>query len=319
MATIIIEEINRLGHVTQRHKFDHLPIAIGRGYQNDLILDDPHVSPQHFVIHDDENGWRAEDCNSDNGIKIKSNSDVVSDGLLHSGDDIILGRSRLRVLSPHHPVAATHLLPTRATIAKIISQPGIAITTIIVAIAIVLLDTHLTTTRETGFEKLLANALPTFIFALAWAGIWAFVGRVIIHRAAFVPHFIAAVLVFIASLLSANGGEYLTFNLNNELPATIVELIVIGFALAFMFYINLTSSTNLDKRTSLITGHAVAWSMLLVGLFMQYVNRPEFVASPDYPTQLKPPYVKVSGSKTVDEFLKDSEPLFITDDDEKTP
>jgi hypothetical protein len=310
MATVIIEEINRLGHVVNRHKFDRLPVTAGRGYDNDLILDDPYVSPKHIVIHQTEDGWQIEDLNSENGIKLKASATQSQGNHLASGDDIILGRTRLRLLSPEHPVAQTHLLPARATLPKIISRPIVAGTTIVIALAALLLDAQLGTTKTTGFEKLLASALPTFIFALAWAGIWAFVGRVIIHRASFFPHFIAAIMVFTLSLLIANGGEFLTYNVNNDMPATVIELIVVGLSLAFMFYINLTNSTNLNKRTSLATSHAVAWSFLLVGLFMQYVNKPEFIASPEYPAHLKPPYVKVSGSKGLDEFLKDSDTLF---------
>jgi hypothetical protein len=314
MATVIIEEINRLGHVTNRHKFDHLPVTAGRGYDNDLILDDPYVSAEHIVIHEAEDGWRVEDLNSDNGIKLKASTAQSRDNQLVSGDDVVLGRTRLRLLAPDHPVAQTHLLPARATLPTIISRPMVSATTIVIALAALLINAQLGTTKTTGFEKLFASALPTFIFALAWAGIWAFVGRVIVHRASFFPHFIAAIMVFTLSLLIANGGEYLTYNVNNDLPATIIELVVVGLSLAFMFYINLTNSTNLNKHTSLATSHAVAWSILLVGLFMQYVNQPEFIASPDYPAHLKPPYIKVSGSKNLDEFLKDSEALF-TDED----
>ena len=313
MATVIIEEVNRLGHVINRHKFDGLPITIGRNYENDLILGDPYVSPEHIIMHEAEDGWRVEDRNSDNGTKLKLHSALSQDNQLHSGDEIILGRTRLRLLAPQHPVAETHLLPTKDSLPTIISRPVVAITTIIVVFLVLLLDAKLGTTKITGFEKLLANTLPTFFSALLWAGIWTFVGRVITHRASFLPHFIAAILVFTISLLVANGSKFITYNMNSDMPATLIEFIVTGFALAAMLYINLANSTNLNKRTSLVTSHAVAWSMLLVVAFMQYVNQPEFVASPEYPKELKPPYAKVSGSKSLDEFLKDSETLFIED------
>jgi len=310
MAKLIIEEVNRLGHIISRHKYDQLPIKIGRGYQNDLILSDAFVSPEHIVITETENGWVAEDQNSENGIKLKLLSTQSQTNHLHSGDEIILGRTRLRLLSSQHPVAKTHLLPTRASLPKVISQPAIAATTIIVTLVILILDAQLTSTKQLGFDKLLANSLPTFIFALVWAGIWTFVGRVITHRASFLPHFIAALMIFLISMLTATLSEYLKYNSSGELIGTIIEFLVVGFSLSALFYINLSNSTNISRRSILVTSHSVAWSMLLVGLFMQYVNQPEFRASPDYPTELKAPFAKLATSKTFDEFLKDSEILF---------
>lgn len=310
MAALIIEEVNRLGHVINRHRFERLPITIGRGYGNDLILGDPYISPEHTVIHENLDGWQIEDMNSDNGTIIKPHADSSQGNLLSSGDEIILGRTRLRLVSPQHPVAATHLLPTKDSLPKIISRPAVAVTTVIVVFLLLLIDAKLGTSRVTGFEKLLANTLPTFISALVWAGAWTFVGRVITHRASFMPHFIAALMVFAISLLADNAGEYLTYNVNSETPSTLLELLVTGLALAAMLYINLSNSTNLNKRTSLVTSHGVAWSMLLVVLFMQYVNKPDFIARPEYPTQLKPPYVKLAGSNNLDEFLEDSKNLF---------
>ena len=73
------------------------------------------------------------------------------------------------------------------------------VVTITFALFLLLLEAQLNTSVKTGFDKLLASALPTFIFALVWGGIWTFVGRVIIHRASFIPHFVAAVLTFVIS------------------------------------------------------------------------------------------------------------------------
>lgn len=310
MAKIVIEEVNRLGHVISRQKFDHLPIKVGRGYHNDLILSDPYVSPNHIIIDEMDDGWLVSDQNSENGIKLKLHSNQSAAGHLRSGDEVILGRTRLRLLSPRHPIHETHLLPTRASLPKIISHPAIAASTIILTLVILLFDAQLSSTKHTGFEKLLANSLPTFIFSLVWAGIWTFVGRVITHRASFLPHFIAALMIFLISMLTSTFSEYLTFNINSELAGTILEFAVIGLSLAGLLYINLANSTNLPRPSILKVSHSIAWSMITVGLFMQYVNQPEFTANPEYPNDLKAPFAKVAPGKSAEEFLKASEELF---------
>ena len=310
MAKIIIEEVNRLGHVIGRHSYDHFPVSIGRGYQNDLIIGDPYISSEHAIINELDDGWSVEDRQSDNGIKYRLHSAQSQTGQLHSGDEIIIGRTRLRLLSPSHPVAETHLLPTKSSLPIIMSRPLVATVTVLVTFALLLMDAQLSIATKTGFEKLLASALPTFVFASIWAGIWAFVGRVITHRASFLPHFVAALMVFIISMLTATTSEYLTYNMNSKLPATLLELVVIGFTIAALIYINLINSTNLNRKSCVITSHSVAWSMLLMGLFMQFVNKPDFSHAPEYASQLKPPFAKVVASKNLDDFLKDSELIF---------
>jgi len=310
MAKIIIEEVNRLGHVTGRHSFDQFPVNIGRGYQNDLIIDDPYVSSEHVCIHESENGWLVEDKQSDNGVKYRLHSTQSHINHLNSGDEIILGRSRLRLLSPWHPVARTHLLPTKTSLSKLLAHPAVATGAIVFAFVLLISENYFSTPVKTGFEKLLASAFPTFIFALAWAGIWAFVGRVIIHRARFLPHFTAALLVFIISMITSTASEYISYNLSTTFPATLIEFFVIGFTIAGLFYINLANSTNLNRRSNLITSHAVAWSMLIMGLFMQYVNKPEFSPAPEYASELKPPFAKVVSSQSLEDFIKESEFVF---------
>lgn len=303
MGKIIIEEVNRLGHVTGRHNYDHFPVTIGRGYQNNLILDDPYVSVEHVIISETENGWLVEDKQSENGVKYRLHSTQSQANHLNSGDEIIIGRTRLRLVSPWHPVAKTHLLPTKASFSKVLSQPFVAASVVLITILLLFFDYQLTVPIKTGADKLIANMFPTFIFALTWAGIWAFVGRVIIHRASFLPHFIAALMVFIISMLTAIMSEYLIFNMNSKSLATIIEFTIIGFTIAGLLFINLSNSTNLNKKSTLITSHCAAWSMLLMGLFMQYVNKPEFSHAPEYVSQLKPPFAKISASKSLDDFI----------------
>ena len=104
--------------------------------------------------------------------------------------------------------------------------------------------------------------------------------------------------------------EYLSYNLNNELLSTAVEFFVVGFTLVGLFYINLSNSTNVIRRSVIVISHSVAWSLLLIGLFMQYVNKPDFVPSPEYPTHLKAPFAKLARSVSAAQFLQDSDYLF---------
>ena len=69
---IFVEVIDRRGRVLSRSRVETLPFRIGRAYDADLILDDPHVSPLHAVVERDAEGrLRLRDADSRNGIALE--------------------------------------------------------------------------------------------------------------------------------------------------------------------------------------------------------------------------------------------------------
>lgn len=310
MPKLVIEEINRLGHITNRHVFNSLPIAVGRAYHNDLILSDVHVSPEHLVVREDGEAYAIEDKDSHNGIKYRLHSPESKPGRLVSGDDIIIGRTRLRLVSPWHPVPDTHLLPSKTSVSRLLARPGVAILVVAFAIVVMLAEANLESRKDVGFVKLLAFTLPTLVVITIWGGIWTFVGRVITHRANFLPHAIAATLfmIFVSTITTIS--HYMTYNLNDVLLSSIFEFVFIGMAGVMLLYINLTNSTNINQKTRFHVSHGVTWSVLLIGMFLQYTAQPDFRPSPSFPAIIKPPFAKLAPSQSVDSFLRNSEFIF---------
>ena len=99
-----VEILNANGDVQTRHKFASLPIRIGRGYTNDIILDDDQVAAEHAQIELSENGMLSlRDLGSRNGIKIKDKRFTQ----LHINGNTIarLGQTQIRVRDSHFVVS----------------------------------------------------------------------------------------------------------------------------------------------------------------------------------------------------------------------
>ena len=315
MAKLIIEVLNRLGHCIERHHFEHLPLRIGRSYHNDLIIADPHVSPDHAIVHEDEHGWRIEDCDSLNGVHIKHHSATDTQDHVSSGDDVIIGHSRLRFYSPEHPVAETHVLPGNQPLVKLVGSPLAAIVILLVTITTLVINQQLVTNRDVGMEKLIASVLPSIIGALFWAGIWAFAGRVIRHRANYLTQFSASILFVLALVLINNLSEYITFITSSGIIAQAIGYLLIGIALFALLYMNIENATAISRKARLVASHGITWSLLLFALFMDYAGQPDFNYTPSFPSTLKPPFAQLSRSQTVENYLKDSEAIFHIDKD----
>jgi len=312
LAKLVIEVLNLIGHVSERHKFTQLPIKIGRGYDNDLILSDLHVSPEHVILHEDHNGWAVEDLGSENGLHIKPHTAPTKPNHINSGDDLIVGRTRLRLYSPGHPVPATHALPANEELSKVIGQPRVTILIILLALIVLVSNQQLASTKILPIEKLIAASLPPLLGALIWGGIWSFAGRVIKHKADFNVHFSVAILFTLALILIQILTEYATYNSHSILLASLFEFLFVGLAITLLLNINIHHSTSIARKTRLITSHAVSWGILILAVFLQFAGKPGFRPTPHFPSTLKPPFAKLSGSQTLEAFLVESEQIFLT-------
>lgn len=70
---------------------------VGRSEASDIFLGDVTVSRDHVVFHVDATGLRFVDAGSTNGTYI--NDERLSEAQLHPGDELIIGKFRLRVTS----------------------------------------------------------------------------------------------------------------------------------------------------------------------------------------------------------------------------
>lgn len=75
---------------TQRFLTQRPQIAIGRDPDNDLVLDDPRISPHHCQVIHDDGAWRIEDLRSDHGTSVNG-APVHQRRPLLTGDRIFVG------------------------------------------------------------------------------------------------------------------------------------------------------------------------------------------------------------------------------------
>ena len=57
MAELIVEIHDAHRRMPAYRHIARFPLSIGRGYNNDIILNDPYVAAEHLVIDTAEHGW----------------------------------------------------------------------------------------------------------------------------------------------------------------------------------------------------------------------------------------------------------------------
>jgi hypothetical protein len=181
---IWIEALSRHGEVVWRRRCTQSSVRIGRGYENDIVLDDPFVAPYHLTLSlDADRRLVAEDAGSINGLYLDRER-TRRDRIVLQGDrPIRIGRTLIRVRYGHHPVAPER--PFRN------SQPWLPAAVLLVAIVgLELLSLWLREVAEPRLSRYAMSPLVVVLVAFTWAGFWALLCRVFTGEGRFARHLV---------------------------------------------------------------------------------------------------------------------------------
>lgn len=289
MARItIVELLDHRGHVRSRTRLETLPASVGRGYDNDVIVDDPFVSPRHLRLFEDEAGtlW-AEDAGSTNGTRRTPRGSPEPRFAVPSGAMIVIGKTTLRVFDANHQVPVA--LPQHrddATLAEVLSHPR---NTAVVAAVVTLFFAGQgyinSTTREVG-ERMVTMALGVLTLTAIWAGLWALIGRITHAGAKYRAHLGwacvgAVVLTLVSTLLG-----WLQFAVPSNEAVEALAGIILAATLAVYLAGHITMASSLAPRQALrrtVIGFGAA---ALVVTLVMLTSRDEFSPVPEFPTTL---------------------------------
>jgi hypothetical protein len=177
---IWVEVLSRSHAVLARHRCDGAQVRIGRGYDNDIVLDDPWVDARHLrIVRSETGGLVAEDLGSVNGLHSDRSTDRV-ERLIVDGNGLIgVGRTWLRVREASHGVA-----PARVAQRPARSGPLLAVLAVATA-GLASISHWLSEISELRPSGLVVLVLLLYGLVLVWAGVWAMLARIFTGHAAF--------------------------------------------------------------------------------------------------------------------------------------
>lgn len=310
---IIIEEVTRNHKLLHRHRFKQGQVSIGRGYDNDIILSDPHTCANHLSISSFEGEWVITDHESVNGTLLEkpNNKDTnAHQQTISSGDVIILGKSQLRVIFKEHQVAETIALSRFESFIDLIRHPVSVFTCISLFFIIGMSTNYLNQVTETNISQLLVSALKLCLLF----GLWPVGVALISHLKKNDPRVLAQLGIsftfFILIWISDQVERVIVFNSSDT---SIVSRLFVIFPIVIaycLFWLNSYVGFHLAEKRRIVV--AIAMTSLLFGgnYLIQYSKKSDFSPYPHYDATLLPPSFALSKSATVDNFLIKSERLF---------
>lgn len=180
----LIEQLERDGRVLRCVDVRAWPLTIGRAMTNHLVIDDPHLAPQHAVLEQAEDGaLRLRSLPSRNGLRLNGREVAGSVPVPGSGALLQLGTTRLRLRLAGEMLAPERPLPGGG-------GTGVAAPVLMALAVMALVLTAHALSLDPGAP---ATAwLPVVIglpLAVAgWCAVWALMSKLFQHRFDFTGH-----------------------------------------------------------------------------------------------------------------------------------
>jgi hypothetical protein len=301
-AVMWIEVLARDGGVQARERIDAEEARIGRAFDNDVVVDDPHVAPHHVrIARGEDGGLYAEDLGTLNGLFTEHGEARLQRVALSQAPGLRIGRTVLRVHDGIREVAPEKpLRPPRADLRWSLGL-GMAF------FALILLFAWLATTTEISASRLVLPLLGAAVGVALWAGFWTLLSRIFTGQA----HFTAMVRITLSMALAALAwdtlAEWLSFGLAWRELAEVASLgtwaLVAATCYAHLRVMGV-------RRLRVAMGVVLATIGTIVSL--QFIGLSEARKTLGQQASLgvlKPPALRVVPGVSVDAFVLGTEPV----------
>jgi hypothetical protein len=307
---IIIEEISHGHKLLSRHKFATNNITIGRGYDNDIIISDPHVCADHLRLHFNGEHWLVDDQGSINGSYLEDSKDNVIQHQVRSGDIITIGKSQVRFVFPSHSV------PQSLAISPFESLINLARHPIVLALSMTLFAfiggwiINLNNANEVTLTQMLVPTIGLTLGFVLWPAGIALVSYLTKHDARFWTQMGICFIFFNLMWLSDIFENIVHFNTSSNF-SMLWLLAIIPLLLAFgLFWLNCYVGFHMTLRRR----NVVASSLVLLlfgGSFIVHLSKqPDFNPRPQFDTTIMSPAFLFAPSSDVETFVNDASKLF---------
>jgi hypothetical protein len=186
---IWVEILSRHRDIAARFRITGPEARIGRGYDNDVIVDDPYVAAQHLRIFRDETGQLvAEDLGSANGSYLDGGRNRLARIIVDGRHPIRIGQTFLRVRELHHTVERERVARPEWRILPIV----LTVTLGLSILGFYALKVWLAQTSEFRASSYLTPQLVIITTILAWVGLWALLSRIFSGSSRFLRHLLIA-------------------------------------------------------------------------------------------------------------------------------
>jgi hypothetical protein len=299
----VVELLGRDGRVQLVQRVSHWPARIGRSAACAVVLDDPHLAPEHAEL----------DCSPDGVLSLRllpslnggwAGEQRLAEGeavALLAGQGLTLGASHLRVRASNAALAPERPLLVLAKRHWLL-LPGL----LLLLLLTLWFERWSSVDPDSRWIDYAWPLLGPLAFVLGWAGLWSLATQLFQHRFPFARHLRRVLIVLVGMSLV----EWL-------LP-------LVAFAFSWPRLMAMESLLTPVAAAALVAWHASeVWpgakrvlsggiaALLVLGLGLQAGNRLEnqYLFGPPYLASIAPPAARLVLPKTPEALIESLRPL----------
>jgi hypothetical protein len=312
---IWMEILSRHRDVVARFRVDGNEAYLGRGYDNDVIIDDPYVAARHVRVFRDAAGRLvAEDAGSKNGMFLDRDGTRRDRIVLDPEHPVRIGHTYVRIRDNAHAVPLERLAGAQRTpVWSIASAVGLGLS----ILGIEALSVWLAQTGEPRTPMYLTPLLTISEWVLVWVAAWTIVCRLFFGAAHLLQNLLIALTGLLVFSLYREFAQFAAFAFTWPL-ATNYEYAVQSFLIAAVCFFHLRET----GRSHLALKGAIVVTLLTIAVGVQTVQR--FEAVSDFGPQntarrLLPPALRLAPVRDEADFFAEIERLKTGLDRDRTP
>jgi hypothetical protein len=301
---IWVEILSRHRDVTARFRCAGPVVRIGRGYENDVIVDDPYVAANHVAVFRDGTGRLiAEDSGSANGMFLDRDGNRQERIVIDGERPIRIGHTYIRIREARHAVERERVGRPESRAAPIV---------LVVALGVVILGIEalliwLAQIGEPRASNYLTPLLSITVMVVAWVCVWALLSRIYSGHAHFAPNLLIALSALLGFLIYNEVAQFSAFALTWRAPVN-YEYVALWSILAVACFLHLREV----GRSRLKLKGAVVASLLALVIGIQTLQQSE--AFYDFGRQstvrrLMPPALRLAPIRDEHAFFSEIEHL----------
>lgn len=300
-SLIIVETLGRGSTVLGRTRVAGAVATIGRAYDNDVIVDDPLIDPHALrVTCTPDGGFAVEDLGAVNGVRGPTGP-IVGSVLIAAGDEVRVGRSRLRFVTPATPVAPTAATSGDPVLSFVTDTRGIVFGMALVAL-IWWVYNYATSYAETSTSSMIGQAIGMLMLLAIWSGMWALGSRLVNRRSGFAGHMGVVCWVTGLAVPVTTAVDVFPFLWPGRATGILVMLVSGAFAVWLLhLHLGVTSRLTVQRRALVAVG--VVLGFVLVGIAFLEIDEDPAAEVASSMTTLWPIPEGWIPSESIDDFV----------------
>lgn len=307
---LVVELLSRSNTPIKHYLFEKDAITVGRGYNNDLRLNDPYVCANHLTISQDSGQAQIEfsDLTSINGTR-KNDLNCHKGGLC-SDDILTVGRTRLRVFDDSRVVAPTVRLSKLEEKISWFSYFPVMLFLAGCYAMMLLANAYLTSFAEFNLTKALPEIMGRILLVSIWPLSFALLAKLSKKESHLISQFSLIWIFLLLIQALAIIKLFISFNLPSTDWWQWLELLILAGLLFVLFWFSLFIAFHQQTRRRNSMSVFFSAGLLLLLVVLSHFNGTDFSIMPNYDANLLPPQYNLTTPSSSEEFLQRSEALF---------